>query len=231
MSRDLIGLDVIIGDDLVRPQQPRETYEGRQHMGPGGVGWSAHGKNFWNEANFWGDWWPYGREVDIDEVVGATWPVRPGTARDFGLLDMAYACVVGAHLAASKPLLDYAKQISGQILNQTTPTFTAPTYRVQLEALAGEIAKITKSNPLTKVYSGPVFQQSHNDLFSGKLGDTASHAMAEAAPEIKKKFDDAVGSVSSFLTTIKWVGIAGAGAVVLALAAGLGFGLHNRLKK
>lgn len=71
MSRDLIGLDVIIGDDLVRPQQPRETYEGRQHMGPGGTGWSAHGKNFWNEANFWGDWWPYGREVEIDEVVGA----------------------------------------------------------------------------------------------------------------------------------------------------------------
>lgn len=71
MSRDLIGLDVIVGDDLVRPQQPRETYEGRQHMGPGGMGWSAHGKNFWNEANFWGDWWPYGREVDIEEVLGA----------------------------------------------------------------------------------------------------------------------------------------------------------------
>lgn len=64
------GLDVIIGEDLVRPQQPRETYEGRQHMGPGGMGWSAHGKNFWNEANFWGDWWPYGREVDIEEVLG-----------------------------------------------------------------------------------------------------------------------------------------------------------------
>lgn len=69
-SRCLQGLDVIVGDDLVRPQEPRATYEGRQHMGPGGMGWSAHGEDFWNKANFWGDWWPYGEEVDIDDVVG-----------------------------------------------------------------------------------------------------------------------------------------------------------------
>lgn len=168
----------------------------------------------------------------VGELVGDDeWAHRQGTARDFGLLDMAFACVVGGHLAASEALENYARQISGQILNQTSPPMTAETFRKQLEMLALEIKKITNRNPLDEIYSGPKFKQSQNDYFSGKVLDTAQHFSEESSAEIKKKFDDATKGLSNLMTTVKWIGIGGAIVLVLALATGVGFGVHSRLKK
>ncbi|MES2179839.1 MAG: hypothetical protein V4550_18405 [Gemmatimonadota bacterium] len=226
MTRCLRGLDVCIGHG---GGGHGGHHGGGGHRGGGPRGWGA----WWGGPSYAYDLDDDDEEIEIDALVlGADELAhRQGKARDFGLLDSAYACIVGAHLSSKQSLEDYARQISGQILNQTAPTITASTFKAQLEALAGEIAKVTKRNPLDEVYSGPVFAQSQNDYFSGRVLDTPAHYMEEAVPDIKKKFDEATKSVGSLLTTLKWVGIAGAGAIILSLAVGLGFGVHSHVKR
>ena len=57
-SQDLLGLDVLIGEV--------------QTMGPGGKNlfWRGgeQGPGFWNWENFWENWSPYGRDVEIEEL-------------------------------------------------------------------------------------------------------------------------------------------------------------------
>lgn len=148
---------------------------------------------------------------DHRTVIGADnpFPLTPGTARKFGLLDSAFAVCGAALVTKQQPLIDYSKLLAGEVLQQTVPVMTASTIAAKLDILAKEIHKaILKtdpkaSNPLDVVYDGPVFPQSENDLFSGRLADAPSHWMEEKAPAIGKKFAE----IGQGLSTLVKVGI------------------------
>lgn len=125
----LRGLDVVIGQ--------------AQHMGPGGKnlfwggtsqgGGAPHsgGPDFWNWENFWENWWPLGREVDIEEIddrpaIGPSRIVRGDAGGGSSPEDETYADFEDAALlsAAQELMGAVTKEDVSPYLEAATSAFT-----------------------------------------------------------------------------------------------------------
>lgn len=136
------------------------------------------------------------------------------TAREYGLVDEAYALVVGAHLAASDELETEARQLSDDVFAQASPVISAPALQDRAEELGRRIAVITGRNPLTdETYDGPKFSQADNDYLSGRVQASLNNAadkIGTTAVSLWNEAKTAAAKLGSSLDNLVWGLIVGA---------------------